>query len=140
MILHSERINDTLTYSIVDNIYVVCNDVINRAKLVDEENDAISIYAPSSIAKYIVKELVVKLNKTWFHRYSVNKLLFIEDTDVVITLYGDRMVFIEEARCDGMIKDNSDSVYTYIHDSFKKSEVDELNKNDGEIFVFGFFD
>lgn len=140
MVIYSEKIKENIRYSIVENISAICDDIVDRAKLVDEENDAISIYAPSSIAKYIVKELVVKLNKTWFHRYSVNKLLFIEDTDVVITLYGDRMVFIEEARYDGLIKDNSDSVYTYIHDSFKKSEVDELNKNDGEIFVFGFFD
>lgn len=140
MIVHSEKISENIIYSIVDNIYVISNDIVDRLKMVNDDNEAFSIYAPSSIAKYIVKDLILNLNNSWFHKCSINKLLFLEDTDVVITVYGDKMIFVEDARYNGIIKDNSDSVFTYIYDGFKKSEVDVLSENDSPILVFGLFD
>lgn len=140
MIVHSEKISENIIYSIVENISVISNDIVDRLKMVNDDNEAFSIYAPSSIAKYIVKDLILNLNNSWFHKCSINKLLFLEDTDVVITLYGDKMIFVEDARYNGIIKDNSDSVFTYIYDGFKKSEVDVLSENDSPILVFGLFD
>ena len=140
MIVHSEKISENIIYSIVENISVISDDIVDRIKMVNDDNEAFSIYAPSSIAKYIVKDLILNLNNSWFHKCSINKLLFLEDTDVVITLYGDKMIFVEEARYNGIIIDNSDSEFTYVYDSFKKTEVDTLGENDSPILVFGLFD
>ena len=140
MITHSEKISENIIYSIVENISVISDDIVDRIKMVNDDNEAFSIYAPSSIAKYIVKYLILNINNSWFHKCSINKLLFLEDTDVVITVYGDKMIFVEEARYNGIIKDNSDSEFTYVYDSFKKTEVDTLGENDSPILVFGLFD
>lgn len=125
-------------HAIVNDINIINFDIVKSYEEMIKSG-AISIYAPSYIAREVIKYLVINIDELWVHNHSVNKILFQDCKDVVITLYDDGMIFVEEARFDGLIKDNSDSDFTYIHDSFKKHEVDELNKN-GQVLIFGFDD
>ena len=61
-----------------------------------------------------------------------------KDGDVVITIAYDGMVFVEEARYDGVIKSNEDSCLTYFYDGLNSKDLSILEENAESILVFGF--
>ena len=100
----------------------------------------ISIYAPSYIAREILGRLLDEIEDLWVDADSENELLYNNDNDVVVTIAYDGMVFVEDARYDGVIKSNEDSCLTYFYDGLGQKDLDTLEENAESILVFGFED
>lgn len=102
--------------------------------------DNLSIYAPSYIVREILGRLFDEMDVLWVHADSENELLYKDENEVVITIAYDGMVFVEEARVDGVIKSNEDSCLTYFYDGLGKKDLDILEENAESILLFGFED
>lgn len=102
--------------------------------------DDLTIYAPSSVAKEIVRRILDKIDGIFIHAESKNYLLH-EDGEVLISVCSDGMIFVEEARWDDdKLKNNDDCTLTYVYDSFTKKDIDILSESGDSILVFGFKD
>lgn len=115
----------------------LCDDIIDEYSTLRRYND-LSIYAPSYIAREILGRLLDEIEDLWVDADSENELLYNNDNDVVITIAYDGMVFVEEARVNGVIKSNEDSCLTYFYDGLGQKDLDALEKNAESILVFGF--
>lgn len=115
----------------------LCDDIIDECSTL-RRYENLSIYAPSYIAREILGRLLDEIEDLWVGADSENELLYSDDNDVVITIANDGMVFVEEARYDGVIKSNEDSCLTYFYDGFSKKDLDTLEENAESILVFGF--
>lgn len=98
----------------------------------------LSIYAPSYVAREILSRMLDEIDEVWVHADSHNELLYKDDNEVLITIGYDGMIFVEEARIDGVLIGNEDCSLTYIYDGFSKKDIDELSKSGESILVFGF--
>ena len=98
----------------------------------------LSIYAPSYVAREIIARMLDEIEDVWVHADSHNELLYKDDNEVLITIGYDGMIFVEEARIDGVLIGNEDCSLTYIYDGFSKKDIDELSKSGESILVFGF--
>lgn len=117
----------------------LCDDIIDEYSTLRRYND-LSIYAPSYIAREILGRLLDEIEDLWVDADSENELLYNNDNDVVVTIAYDGMVFVEEARVNGVIKSNEDSCLTYFYDGLGQKDLDALEKNAESILVFGFED
>ncbi len=115
----------------------LCDDIIDEYSTL-RRYENLSIYAPSYIAREILGRLLDEIEDLWVDADSENELLYSDDNDVVITIANDGMVFVEEARYDGVIKSNEDSCLTYFYDGLGKKDLDALEENAESILVFGF--
>lgn len=102
--------------------------------------DNISIYAPSYITREILGRLLDEIEDLWVHADSENELLHGDDNEVVVTIGCDGMVFVEDAKVDGVIKSNDDCCLTYFYDGLSKKDLDILEENAESILLFGFED
>lgn len=100
----------------------------------------ISIYVPSYIAREILACILDEIDEVWVDVDSENELLYKDENEVVITIAYDGMVFIEDARCDGLIKSNEDCCLTYFYDGLGQKDLNALEENAESILVFGFKD
>ena len=98
----------------------------------------LSIYAPSYVAREIIARMLDEIEDIWVHAESENELLYNDKNEVVITIGSDGMIFVEEARIDGVLIGNEDCSLTYVYDGFSKKDIDELSKSGESILVFGF--
>ena len=98
----------------------------------------LSIYASSYIAREILACMLDEIDEVWVHTDSHNDLLYKDDNEVLITIGYDGMIFVEEARIDGVLIGNEDCSLTYVYDGFSKKDIDELSKSGESILVFGF--
>ena len=98
----------------------------------------LSIYAPSYVAREIIARMLDEIEDVWVHAESENELLYNDENEVVITIGSDGMIFVEEARIDGVLIGNEDCSLTYVYDGFSKKDIDELSKSGESILVFGF--
>ena len=115
----------------------LCDDIIDEYSTLRRYND-LSIYAPSYIAREILGRLLDEIEDLWVDADSENELLYKNENEVVITIAYDGMVFVEEARVNGVIKSNEDSCLTYFYDGLGQKDLDALEKNAESILVFGF--
>ena len=115
----------------------LCDDIIDEYSTL-RRYENLSIYAPSYIAREILGRLLDEIEDLWVDADSENELLYSDDNDVVITIANDGMVFIEDARDDGIIKSNEDSCLTYFYDGLSKKDLSILEENAESILVFGF--
>lgn len=115
----------------------LCDDIIDEYSTLRRYND-LSIYAPSYIAREILGRLLDEIEDLWVDADSENELLYNNDNDVVVTIAYDGMVFVEEARVNGVIKSNEDSCLTYFYDGLGQKDLDILEENAESILVFGF--
>ena len=103
-------------------------------------NESLSIYMPSDMATEFVGMLLNEDVGLWVGEDSDNRLLY-EDTDVLISICNDGLLFIEEARClNGRLKPPTDSPLVYFYDGYKYKELKELDDGDTSILVYGFED
>lgn len=100
----------------------------------------LSIYTPSWLAREIVARLLDEIEDLWVDADSENELLYKNENEVVITIAYDGMVFVEDARYDGVIKSNEDCSLTYFYDGLGQKDLDTLKENAESILVFGFED
>ena len=117
----------------------LCDDIIDEYSTL-RRYENLSIYAPSYIAREILGRLLDEIEDLWVDADSENELLYSDDNDVVVTIANDGMIFVEDARYDGLIKSNEDSCLTYFYDGFGKKDLDALEENAESILVFGFED
>ena len=129
---------------LIQEVYVVCicpivDDLIDEISTL-RRYDNLSIYAPSYIVREILGRLFDEMDDLWVHEDSESVLLHNNDNEVVVTIGYDGMVFIEDAKVDGVIKSNEDSCLTYFYDGLSKKDLDILEENAESILLFGFED
>lgn len=117
----------------------LCDDIIDEYSTL-RRYENLSIYAPSYIAREILGRLLDEIEDLWVDADSKNELLYKDDNEVLVTIACDGMVFVEEARIDGVIKSNEDSCLTYFYDGLGQKDLDALEENTESILVFGFED
>lgn len=117
----------------------LCDDIIDEFSTLRRYNE-LSIYAPSYIAREIIGRLLDEIEDLWVDADSENELLYKDENEVVITIAYDGMVFVEEAKVNGVIKSNEDCSLTYFYDGLGQKDLDTLEKNAASILVFGFED
>lgn len=117
----------------------LCDDIIDEYSTLRRYND-LSIYAPSYIAREILGRLLDEIEDLWVDANSENELLYKDDNEVLVTIAYDGMVFVEEAKVNGVIKSNEDCSLTYFYDGLGQKDLDTLEENAESILVFGFED
>lgn len=117
----------------------LCDDIIDEYSTL-RRYENLSIYAPSYIAREILGRLLDEIEDLWVDADSENELLYNNDNDVVVTIAYDGMVFVEEAKVNGVIKSNEDCSLTYFYDGLGQKDLDALEENAESILVFGFED
>ena len=100
--------------------------------------DALHLYLPSWLAREIVGRILDEIEGLWVHEEAHTELLCKDDNEVIITIAYDGMVFVEDARYDGVIKSNEDSCLTYFYDGLNSKDLSILEENAESILVFGF--
>lgn len=130
--------SDELTQEVyIQCICPLCDDIIDECSTL-RRYENLSIYAPSYIAREILGRLLDEIEDLWVDADSENELLYNNDNDVVVTIAYDGMVFVEDARYDGVIKSNEDCSLTYFYDGLGQKDLDTLEENAESILVFGF--
>lgn len=115
----------------------LCDDIIDEYSTL-RRYENLSIYAPSYIAREILGRLLDEIEDLWVGVDSENELLYKDNNEVLVTIANDGMVFVEEARVDGVIKSNEDSCLTYFYDGLNSKDLSILEENAESILVFGF--
>ena len=132
--------SDELTQEVyIQCICPLCDDIIDEYSTLRRYNE-LSIYAPSYIAREILGILLDETEDLWVDADSENELLYGNNNDVVITIACDGMVFVEEAKVNGVIKSNEDCSLTYFYDGLGQKDLSVLEENAESILVFGFED
>ena len=132
--------SDELTQEVyIQCICPLCDDIIDECSTL-RRYENLSIYAPSYIAREILGRLLDEIEDLWVDADSENELLYNNDNDVVVTIAYDGMVFVEEAKVNGIIKSNEDCSLTYFYDGLGQKDLDILEENAESILVFGFED
>ena len=115
----------------------LCDDIIDEYSTL-RRYENLSIYAPSYIAREILGRLLDEIEDLWVGVDSENELLYKDNNEVLITIAYDGMVFVEEAKVNGVIKSNEDSCLTYFYDGLNSKDLSILEENAESILVFGF--
>lgn len=132
--------SDELTQEVyIQCICPLCDDIIDEFSTL-RRYENLSIYAPSYIAREILGRLLDEIEDLWVDADSENELLYKDNNEVLVTIAYDGMVFVEEAKVNGIIKSNEDSCLTYFYDGLGKKDLDALEANAESILVFGFED
>lgn len=132
--------SDELTQEVyIQCICPLCDDIIDEYSTL-RRYENLSIYAPSCIAREIIGRLLDEIEDLWVDVDSENELLYKDNNEVLVTIAYDGMVFVEEARVDGVIKSNEDSCLTYFYDRLGQKDLSVLEENAESILVFGFED
>lgn len=118
-------------------IYPIVDDIIDEYSTL-RRYENLSIYAPSYIAREILGRLLDEIEDLWVDADSENELLSEDDNEVLITIACDGMVFVEEAKVNGVIKSNEDCSLTYFYDGLGQKDLSVLEENAESILVFGF--
>lgn len=130
--------------ALTQEVYVKCicpivDDIIDEYSNL-HRYDNLSIYAPVNIIREMLGMLLEETDDLWVDEDSDISLIYADGNDLVVTIGYDGMVFIEEARYDGVIKSNEDNCLTYFYDGLGKKDLDTLEENADSILVFGFED
>ena len=115
----------------------LCDDIIDEYSTL-RRYENLSIYAPSYIAREILGRLLDEIEDLWVDADSENELLYKDNNEVLITIAYDNMVFVEEAKVNGIVKSNEDCSLTYFYDGLGQKDLDTLKENAESILVFGF--
>ena len=137
-------IYDYKSEELTQEVYIQCicpivDDIIDEYSTLRRYNE-LSIYAPSYIAREILGRLLDEIENLWVNADSENELLYKDENEVVITIAYDGMVFVEEAKDNGVIKSNEDCSLTYFYDRLGQKDLSVLEENAESILVFGFED
>lgn len=135
--IYDYKSDETVQDVILECYCVLLEDLADEFSTLRRYNE-LSIYAPSYVAREILSRMLDEIDEVWVHADSHNELLYKDDNEVLITIGYDGMIFVEEARIDGVLIGNEDCSLTYIYDGFGKKDIDELSKSGESILVFGF--
>ena len=130
--------SDELTQEVyLQCICPLCDDIIDEYSTL-RRYENLSIYAPSYIAREILGRLLDEIEDLWVDADSENELLYKDNNEVLITIAYDGMVFVEEAKVNGIVKSNEDCSLTYFYDGLGQKDLSILEENAESILVFGF--
>lgn len=135
--IYDYKLEELTQEVLLDCFCTLTDDIIDEYSSL-RRYDHLSIYVPSSIAREILGRLLDEIEDLWVDADSENELLYKDDNEVVITIACDGMVFVENARYDGVIKSNEDSCLTYFYDGLGQKDLSVLEENAESILVFGF--
>ena len=135
---------DYKSEELTQEVYIQCicpivDDIIDEYSTL-RRYENLSIYAPSYITREILGRLLDEIEDLWVDADSENELLYKDDNEVLVTIAYDGMVFVEEAKVNGVIKSNEDCSLTYFYDGLGQKDLDTLEENAESILVFGFED
>lgn len=122
---------------VLEDIELLVDDITEEFYSLRRYNE-LDIYVPSPIAREIIAMLLDEVDELWVHADSHNDLLYRDNKEILITIANDGMVFVEEARIDGVLKSCEDSSLAYVYDGFGKKDIDVLEGSAESILVFGF--
>lgn len=135
--IYNYKSEETVQDVILECFCPLLEDIADEFSTLRRYNE-LSIYAPSYVAREILSRMLDEIDEVWVHADSHNELLYKDDNEVLITIGYDGMIFVEEARIDGVLIGNEDCSLTYVYDGFSKKDIDELSKSGESILVFGF--
>lgn len=136
--IYDYKSDETVQDIILECYCPLIEDIANEYSTL-RRYENLSIYAPSYIAREILGRILDEIDDVWVHEESRSELLYKNDNEVIVTIAGDGMIFVENARGEnGKLKCNYDCALTYVYDGFTKEDVDALSENDDSILVFGF--
>ena len=123
-------IYDYKSEELIQEVYIqcicpLCDDIINEYSTL-RRYENLSIYAPSYTAREILGRLLDEIEDLWVDADSENELLYKDNNEVLITIAYDGMVFVEEAKVNGVIKSNEDCSLTYFYDGLGQKDLDIL--------------
>ena len=135
-------IYDYKSDELTQEVYIQCicpivDDIIDEYSTL-RRYENLSIYAQSYVAREILGRLLDEIEDLWVDADSENELLYKDDNEVLVTIAYDGMVFVEEAKVNGIVKSNEDSCLTYFYDGLGQKDLSILEKNAESILVFGF--
>ena len=135
-------IYDYKSDELTQEVYIQCicpivDDIIDEYSTL-RRYENLSIYAQSYVAREILGRLLDEIEDLWVDADSENELLYKDDNEVLVTIAYDGMVFVEEAKVNGIVKSNEDSCLTYFYDGLGQKDLDALEENAESILVFGF--
>lgn len=100
----------------------------------------LSVYAPSYVASELLLRILDELEDVWMDEESHTELITQDNADVLITIAYDGMVFVESARGKNGKLTYSESVLSYVYDSFSNKDIEWLASEGESILVFGLED
>lgn len=121
---------------IVEDLSPIIEDIETEYEKL-RRDECIGIYAPSSIVKEILCSLLEYSDDTFIEESEKLQLFLNNKNSILLTVFYDGELFIEDAY-NGKLLVSCEGVINYIHDSFKKSEIDEFAKDESPVLVFGF--
>ena len=135
--IYDYKSEETVQDIILECYCPLIDDITDEYSTLRRYNE-LSIYAPSYVAREILARMLDEIDEVWVHADSHNDLLYRDDNEVLITIGYDGMIFVEEARIDGVLIGNEDCSLTYIYDGFGKKDIDVLSASGESILIFGF--
>ena len=138
--IYDYKSKSTVQDVILDSIEKLTYDIEDEyGKL--RRYDSLVLYSPAFLAREIIGKILDDEDDVWVSEDAHLELLPDDDSEVLITLAYDGMLFIEEARGDnGELKISDFSALTYVYDGFSKRDVDCLTSEGESVLVFGFDD
>ena len=116
-----------LVENIVDEYYIL------------REDENLALFLPAYMGKELVEMLLEDDLDLWVHEESEMNLLN-EDTDILISIFDDGMLFVEEAKgLNGKFKRSPDSVLVNFYDGYPHKSLRDIDE-DTKILCFGFID
>ena len=132
--------SDEIVQDIITECFCPVLDDIDDEYSNLRRGEFLSVYAPSYVASELLLRILDELEDVWMDEESHTELLTQNNTDVLITIAYDGMVFVESARGKNGKLIYSESVLSYVYDSFSSKDVEWLASEGESILVFGLED
>ena len=141
--IYNYKDKETIQNVIVEDFEDIVDDIVDEYLSI-RRYEALKIFAPAWVAANILCRFVDamdKIDSVHFYEETNLELLDNDDTEILLELFWDGCVFIEEARGrNGKFLRSDDEALNYVYDSFPKRDVDFLATEHEHILVFGFED
>ena len=132
--------SDEIVQDIITECFCPVLDDIDDEYSNLRRGEFLTIYVPSYVASELLLRILDELENVWMNEESHTELLTQNNTDVLITIAYDGMVFVEPARGKNGKMIYSESVLSYVYDSFSSKDVEWLASEGESILVFGLED
>lgn len=134
--LYNFKNNQAIQDIIVDDLYIVCRDIVKQAKR-NSRYQTVDIYAPAAIVNDIYYYLLTQDSK---FKESASKELLTFKSDLILTINTNLEISLESARnLEGQLK-HSYSRLCYVYDSLSYRDIEHLEKYEDSILIFGLED
>lgn len=131
----NEIVQDIITECFCPVLDDIDDEYINLRR-----GESLAIYAPSYVASELLGKILDELDDVYLDEESETELLTQKNTDVLITISVYGAIIVETARGkNGKLK-CSESVLSYVYDSFSNKDIERLASEGEPVLVFGLED